>query len=209
MVDNFEQIKSILKFDDKTMFYYIQLLRRAADDSHDENSKLYHGNMHSRSLKNYHWYEASDVDKYENEIKTLCNTNNCRAYIRLNRRSDEKVSIDLYEHIYLCMKSKTFKRPHYLLASACGKGNSEPKATKSWLIDVDAEDMVNLPYIYEAIKLAKSKFEDKLMYEIKSKSGVHLITHPFNKDDYKNFFINKKLVAPSIHEDNPTILYAP
>lgn len=55
MVNNFETIKNLLKFDKLGDCYYLQLLRRQSDDPMiggmpDPN---YHGNMHSRSIKDY------------------------------------------------------------------------------------------------------------------------------------------------------------
>ena len=211
MPNNFEQIKKILKFDRPDMFYYIQLLRRQSDDpkTDPQTSKLYHGNMHSRSLKNYCIYSLDELEKYEKEIISLCDQQNCRAYIRLNRRSDEKVSTEMYEHIYTCMKGHTFKRPTGLLPSAIGKANAEPKETRSWLVDLDLDDLSNYDAVLAAVAQAKSQFAEKIMHKVKTKHGIHLITHPFNKRDYENYLKALGIAVPTIHEDNPTILYAP
>ena len=55
MVDNFAQIRSLLKFDNDGDCYYVQLLRRQSDDPMKDGmpDPNYHGNMHSRSLKDY------------------------------------------------------------------------------------------------------------------------------------------------------------
>ena len=216
MVDNFELIKSMLKFNLPEHFYFVQLLKRQSDDPMKDGKKnpTYHGDMHSRSLKNYFIRKPEDLDKYRDEIINLCNTEDVRAYIRLNRRSNKDVSMKIYERIYACMKGGTYKNPERLLSSACGKSNSEPKETKSWLIDVDKE---YLPYLDDLIKLVnkcKSQFTYILMKEIHSKSGIHLIVHPFNKDDYKKLWTEFRTThpdapetAPKIHQDNPTILY--
>lgn len=216
MVDNFELIKSILKFDLPEHFYFVQLLRRQADDPMKDGKKnpTYHGDMHSRSLKNYFIRKSDDLDKFKDEIINLCNTEDVRAYIRLNRRSNKDVNMKIYEHIYACMKGGTYKNPERLLSSACGKSNSEPKESKSWLLDVDKE---YLPYLDDLIKLVnkcKSQFSYIVMKEIHSKSGMHLIVHPFNKDDYEKLWAEFKSThqdapetAPAIHPDNPTILY--
>lgn len=209
MVDNFDFIKSILDFSKENMFYYVQLLRRASDDPHDETSQLYHGDMHSRSLKNYCLYTAKQFDKYKPEIISLCQNENCRAYIRLNRRSNEDVNIAMYEHIYTCMKSGTHKRPTRLVSSAIGTANSEPKQTRSWLVDVDEVDMPYLHFIYNVIEECKSTFATKTMFSVNTKHGVHIITHPFNKKEYENKFNDANIPSPKIHEDNPTLLFAP
>jgi len=219
MTDNFEQIRGILKFDLPEHFYYVQLLKRQSDDPLVDGKKdpAYHGNMHSRSLKNYYFRDLKTFDAKRAEIIKYCDANNVRAYIRLNRRSNKAVDMEMYEHIYSCLKNGTFKSPEYLLASACGKVNSEPKATRSWLIDVDAEYMPYLKDIKEAANIARSSYSGTaVLHEIPSKHGMHLITHPFNKQDYMYYwkaFTSGAADIPrepaAVHQDNPTILYAP
>ena len=208
-VDNFAQIKSILDFSKPDMFYWVQLMRRASDDPKDETSALYHGNMHSRSLKSYDIYNAKEFEKFKPEIISLCEKENCRAYIRLNRRNDGDVANEMYDHIRKCMKNGTYKRPSALLSSAKGKTNSEPKATKSWIVDCDEADLPNLDFIRETIENCKSEFKNKIMYVINTKHGIHFITHPFNKRQYELAFEAKGIECPKIHEDNPTLMYAP
>ena len=219
MTDNFELIKKLLLFDLPEHFYFVQLLRRQADDPMKDGkpNPLYHGDMHSRSLKNYFLRTPEDLDKIKPDIIKLCNEHDVRAYIRLNRRSNKAVSIDMYEHIWASIKGGTFKNPERLLSSACGKSCSEPKATKSWLIDVDKEYLPYQAVIVHCITESKSKFKDQpLIAYIPSKSGLHMITHPFNRDDFKKKWaeMREQLIKapeepPAIHTDNPTILYAP
>jgi hypothetical protein len=76
MRDNFELIREKLKFGNG-YFYFVQLLRRAKDEKlgpNGEPNPLYHGNMHSRSLRNYYIRDMKTLDLYENEIKSICNT---------------------------------------------------------------------------------------------------------------------------------------
>ena len=220
MTDNFELIKKMLLFYLPEHFYFVQLLRRQADDPMIDGkpNPLYHGDMHSRSLKNYFLRTPEDLDKVKPDIIKLCKEHDVRAYIRLNRRSNKAVSIDMYEHIWASIKGGTFKNPERLLSSACGKSCSEPKATKSWLIDVDKEYLPFQDMIVKIICACRSKFKEQpIIAYIPSKSGLHMITHPFNKDDYANQWyalgttvLRKAPVdPPAIHADNPTILYAP
>lgn len=217
MVDNFELIKSILKFDLPEHFYFVQLLKRQADDPMIGGKKnpTYHGDMHSRLLKNYFIRKPDDLDKFKDEIINLCNTEDVRAYISLNRRSNKAVCVRIYEHIYACMKGGTYKNPECLLSSASGKTNSEPKETKSWLIDVDKEYLPYLEDLANIVNKCKSEFKcGNIMHEIHTKSGMHFIVHPFNKYDYNNYWNEFRLAhpdapetAPVIQPDNPTILY--
>ena len=47
------------------------------------------------------------------------------------------------------------------------------------------------------------------MYVINTKHGIHFITQPFNKKQYELAFKEKGIEGPKIHEDNPTLMYAP
>ena len=74
MVDNFGRIRPLLRFDNEGDCYYVQLLRRAADDPKPNGSPdpKYHGNMHSRSIKDYFIRSLDHLNDVEDEIKQLC-----------------------------------------------------------------------------------------------------------------------------------------
>ena len=86
-VDNFAIIRKLLKFENQGDCYYLQLLRRQSDDPMIDGKPdpNYHGNMHSRSLKDYFIPSLEYFDQKEEEIKKLCDVFNVRAYIRLNK----------------------------------------------------------------------------------------------------------------------------
>ena len=46
--------------------------------------------------------------------------------------------------------------------------------------------------------------EDKIIAQIPTKNGVHLITKPFNKSEFSK--IHKNI---DIHKTNPTLLFCP
>ena len=72
-VDNFDLIRKILKFENPGDCYYLQLLRRQSDDPMIDGNPdpNYHGNMHSRSLKDYLIPSIEYLDRKEEEIKQL------------------------------------------------------------------------------------------------------------------------------------------
>lgn len=144
MVDNFSIIRKMLRFDNDGECYYVQLLRRAADDPKPDGKPdpAYHGNMHSRSIKDYFIHSLEHFDMVEGEIKKLCKMFNVRAYIRLNRRSFKKIALQMLKHIAEQASSGgTYSSPHHLVSSAAGTVHDEPN--KTWLVDLDSE---YLPY---------------------------------------------------------------
>ena len=89
MVDNFEIIKRLLTFENEGDCYYVQLLRRQSDDPMIDGipDPAYHGNMHSRSIKDYFITSVDHLEQRKDDIIKLCQTFNVRAYIRLNKRN--------------------------------------------------------------------------------------------------------------------------
>ena len=81
-------------------------------------------------------------------------------------------------------------------------GNLPTKRNKKWIIDID-EDSVKLK---EEIKEHINSLEpigNKLILEIPTKSGFHLITSPFRFDKYEYQGLT------DIQKNNPTLLYFP
>lgn len=228
MVNNFQQIRSLLRFEDDGDCYYVQLLRRASDDPMVDGKPdpNYHGNMHSRSMKDYFISSLEHFDSVFQEIKELCYMFNVRAYIRLNRRSYKKISLQMLKHIAEQTSSgESYSSPYHLVSSAAGKTNNEP--SKTWIIDLDEcyldyeEDIINMisqcePLCREIPLFGSVKsWAEKSLTIIPTKHGKHLITKPFNLQMFIkkwDAFDEDKIIglnAPDIHKDNPTILFCP
>ena len=238
MVDNFDIIRKMLRFDNEGECYYVQLLRRAADDPKPDGKPdpAYHGNMHSRSIKDYFIHSLEHLDRVEGEIKELCRMFNVRAYIRLNRRSFKKIALQMLKHIAEQASSGgTYSSPHHLVSSAAGTVHDEPN--KTWLVDLDEpylehEDKIkDLICECEPIKsqiademnrkglmdedVARKAFLAEHTWTIPTKSGKHIIVQPFNKKDFSDkweaYCKDNGIVleCPMIHKDNPTILFVP
>lgn len=215
MVDNFDIIRKILRFDHDGECYYVQLLRRAADDPkpNGKPDPAYHGSMHSRSVKDYFIHSLEHLDMVEGEIKELCKMFNVRAYIRLNRRSYKKIALQMLKHIAEQVSSgESYSSPHHMISSAAGMVHDEPN--KTWLVDLDSE---YLPYeqiienficgcepiksqIVESKKFlsfglddydaqfnySRKAFLEEHTWTIPTKSGKHIIVQPFNKKTFSD-----------------------
>ena len=213
MVDNFKLIRSYLekeinggKWKDGDCFY-LQLLRRQADDPliDGKKDKKYHGNMHSRSIKDYLVKDLQHLDDIEDDVKTFCKTFNVRAYIRLNKRSYKTITTKILKHIAEQVDSgETYASPYHLIASACGVANCSGK-NKTWLLDLDKEylpyeedikDMIlncspydNKIKCYMDLGLSKEDARKKIKSEffiVPTKSGKHIICRPFNRDAFSH-----------------------
>lgn len=202
MIDNLEKVLPFLQFDSEDDFYYLQILQRKK-----ENPEL---GSNSRVIKNYYIRSQQHLlDRYE-EIKTLCRVFNARASIRLNKRSFEKVGFKALENIANTMQNREYKHLVKSYDRACGLLNNEK--VKRWIVDIDKDEVIWLEQIINAIQPCEPS-GNKILAQIPSKSGIHLITKPFNVQQFKDYFTDDlsaygmDYIDLEIHKDNPTNLY--
>jgi hypothetical protein len=194
MPNNVDIIKSLLKFDIPDHFYFLQIIVR-----NKENPKIGSNNY---VLKNYFIYNMEYLEKQLPQIIKICDDNNARAYLRLNRRSARTVALQtlkeisrlICEEVYPCVKDA------YL--SCAGKYHNEPD--KTWLVDIDTNDDIVISELAKIIIYlqAETHCKIKMPIFIPTKSGVHLITSPFRLDKFTEMLPNI-----DVHKDNPTLLY--
>lgn len=228
MVDNFDLIRDwmvVQQLDWKDGdCYYVQLLRRQSDDPMTDGKPdpNYHGNMHSRSIKDYLIPDLDYFDKKRDEIKKICDTFNVRAYIRLNKRNYQQISFNMAKHVMeQACSGQTFNSPYSLIASAAGNANCAGKQ-KTWICDLDAEyvpykqnilDMIcscephasNVSwYEGEPLKMshdvALKNYQNREFFEVPTKHGIHIICKPFNtavfKEKWDEFVKIQQVAAP-------------
>jgi len=208
MVDNFEIIKPLLTFENEGDCYYLQLLRRQSDDPMKDGipDPSYHGNMHSRTIKDYFISSVENLEQRRGDIIKLCETFNVRAYIRLNKRNYKQVSLHMLKHIAEQeISGESFSSPFHLVASAAGMANCAGKGNKTWIVDCDAEHKPHLDkieqLIFECEPYASSREVLTPLPRIPSKSGVHLIPHPFNSAAFErawNLYVIEKDIPAAL-----------
>ena len=125
MVDNFELIEQYMAKQALTWkegdCYYVQLLRRQADDPMigGVKDKKYHGNMHSRSIKDYLIKSVDHLEDVKQQIIEFCKLENVRAYIRLNKRNYKNIALQMMKHIAeQAASGETYSSPFHLVSSA-------------------------------------------------------------------------------------------
>lgn len=195
MIDNFDLIIPLLKFDNPSEFYFLQIIQRKKDFK--EGEKRLGRNNNNRLIKPYYIYSTEQLLSYKEEIVKLCEVFNARAGINLNRRNQKDVALKCLEILAIALrKDDEFKGVSKIYSSACGK---ESNSDKLWIVDLDKDDLENLNEIYKVIEDSRPNGESKIIATIPSKSGVHLITKRFDRSKY---FPNIE-----IHTNNPTNLY--
>ena len=92
MTDNFELIKKLIKENytlNKGDFFFLQILKRRK-----ENPDL---KKDVSLIDNFFIIDDKDLDNYKQQIINLCQEHNARAYIRLNKRNEDKVSLQAFK----------------------------------------------------------------------------------------------------------------
>ena len=86
-MDNFSLIRNMLSFPDENAFYFLQVLKRRKDNP-DLGKDMIH-------LSDYYIYSLDQFDGLKQRVMSQCDTENARAYFRLNRRDAKKVAMSL------------------------------------------------------------------------------------------------------------------
>lgn len=199
MIDNFNLIKPLLRFDNKEEFYFLQIIQRKKD--FEEGQQRLGRNNNNRLIKAYYIYSEEQLDSYKDEIIKLCTLFNARAGINLNRRNQKDVALKVLEILAITLRKNEFDGISKIYNSACGK---ESSTDKLWLMDID-EKLGEDRYFKLRDFLTDCKPEgSKILAEIPSKSGFHFITKRFDRETFSKQYPNIE-----IHTNNPTNLYIP
>lgn len=194
-INNLTHIIKLLQFDSEDDFYHLQIIKR----------KKEHPELGSNSMivKTYYIKSVEHLEKVMPEIVCLCNFHNARGSINLNRRSFEKIAFHLLQKVTNQVCNKDFQSCKDAYNSVCGAHSNEPK--KRWIIDLDEKDHIKTQILSNTIKNCEpNRRSDKVIAVLETKNGFHLITHPFNIQEFSQFHADI-----DIHKDNPTILYIP
>jgi hypothetical protein len=124
----------------------------------------------------------------------------------LNRRSFEKVAFKTLQNIANSMSNKEYSFVNKSYDRACGLGHNDKN--KSWIIDIDKNELPFVDLIIESFQIVEP-IGDKLIIKIPSKTGIHLITKPFNVLEFTNNLKKHVDIHLDIQKDNPTNLFIP
>ena len=127
MTDNFQRYKELITLcgglpDDNEKgnldrYYVVELMRRGKD-----NPDLPAANYHFR---NYYIYSWRDLDRYEKEIKQLCNLLNLRAYGSVGSKRMSQVALDTLAESARRIAAHDYKR-FYSTTTSVSTASSSP-----------------------------------------------------------------------------------
>lgn len=202
MIDNFDLIKSFLKFPNDDIYYHLQILRRGKD--HPELPAA------NRVIKAYFICSLEGLDYVEDEVKKLCEFFGARAYINLAPKSIKKTTMLQIKYLAQRAYEGDFKKIWKSWNTCAGEiKGEEPR----WIVDIDSKDKFEILEIKRFINSLSAKMlpmldtipptdRELVLIEIPTKNGVHLITKPFNLYQFEKVY--SKI---DVHKNNPTLLY--
>ena len=151
MTNNFEQIRSLLKLE-ADYFYFIQIIQR--------KKEIPELGSNNRVIRSYMIDSVEKFDKCRDEIISMCEHFNARAYIHLNRRKWDRISLECLRHNAELIANGQHDAIKSSLETVIGRHNCEPKGEKTWIVDIDeklpqytmqVEDYINLRRKYDHI----------------------------------------------------------
>ena len=203
MIDNIKIIKTLLNFEKEGDFYMLYVFKRKKDQPEGERDN----HQSVRTIKTYCVDSIEYLDKRYDEIKQLCEIFNARAYIHVQKQNHSDVSLDMMVSLAERIKNGV-KNQKGLFDSVVGQIKTNEKR---WVIDIDNVSIDG--FSHDKFYIEMREFINELQVEagkeqgmtfIKTRSGFHIITRPFNvmkfKERYPDVDIQKK---------NPTVLYVP
>jgi hypothetical protein len=202
IVQNFDKIRNLLHFDGKSV-YLIWLVRRNKDGNTDAK-----GNNKNRTIKSYYIQTREQYDKSLDEIVGLCDTFHCRAYICLNRKPLKNILFEMQINLTALFRQAFDNQPiglkGFMDSSIMKSGTNDDKR---WVIDVDSKSDDDLLAVRNVIKQCQSKYAEKEIDLLYTAHGYHIITYPFNLQQFQTLMKLNKLEA-DVKKEGLTLLYA-
>lgn len=205
MTDNFNAYKQFITekwsysdFPEGDSYFVVELIRRGKDNP-DMPAANYH-------FKNYYIRKPEDLDKYEQEIKSLCEMLHLRAYASVNIKSFKQVSLDTMAELARRIAHNDYRK-NYAVFESCS-GQYCHSGDKQWVVDLD-DCKLHSRYSETIKKLINYCKPDgsKIVTEFPTKSGVHIITTPFDRQQFIELCEEYDIHDVDIKKNHLTLLY--
>lgn len=198
MINNFELIAPLLKFDSLDDYYFAQILKRRKDNPGMPSDRQKLCTFNITSLDKF-W-------KMQEDTTRICDATNARAYINLNKKSFRKSTMYMLSELATNISNDNFRNDQ-LFDSASGSVNA-PDASKVWILDIDSHDWYdkNIGELSKVLSKIEPLGTLKIITTIPTKNGCHILTSPFNLKAFSDIK-PEWFRSIAIHKNNPTILY--
>ena len=195
MIDNLEQIKQLLNFENEGDFYMLYVFKRKKDQPEGERDN----HQSVRTIKTYCVDSIEYLDKRYDEIKQLCEMFKARAYIHVQKQNHKDVSLEMMIGLAEKIKNGQHNQKH-LFDSVVGQIKTHEKR---WIVDLDTQDEDEVVRMTKVINITRPE-GDKVKCIIPTKNGYHFITDRFDVSQFSNVYPDV-----DIQKKNPTLLFLP
>lgn len=199
MIDNIQQIKSLLHFEEPGDFYMLYVFKRKKDQPEGERDN----HQSVRTIKTYCIESIDHLDRRYDEIKQLCEMFKARAYIHVQKQNHRDVSLEMMMQLAQRIKNGQPNQKG-LFDSVVGQIKIQEKR---WIVDIDTKDERALEKITKLVNALRPE-GDKVEAVVPTKNGYHLITKRFDVLGFQQM-MNLQGDVPGIQKKNPTLLYYP
>jgi hypothetical protein len=203
MIDNINIIKPLLNFKKQGDFYMLYVFKRKKDQPEGERDN----HQSVRTIKTYCIESLDHLDRRYEEVKQMCEMFKARAYIHVQKQNHFDVSLNMMVALAQRIQDGNTNQKG-LFDSVVGQIKTQEKR---WIIDVDNVSMDGFNHDPSQIEmreyineLQKEAGREPHMTFIKTKSGFHIITQPFNVMKFR-----EKYPDVAVVKKNPTLLYYP
>lgn len=128
MKNRLEKLKPLINFN-KDEFIVVRILSRRKDNPDLEYSV--------KQLKTYSFYSWEELESQIDRIKEICDMNNARAYIRLNKQNSVDVSLRCISEMSDNLRNGNSSKNKGVWDSVAGKLGSKDW----WVLDLDEEHL--------------------------------------------------------------------
>ena len=195
-IDNFNILAPWFdNLSDQGDFFFVQVIQRKKECNIGSNNNV---------IKDYHFFDKETFLSKKEEITTLCKTFNARAYFWVNPRNCKEVQYEIIREALEAIELGTHKL-FKCVSRALGRKRCNKYKSK-WILDFDTKDWSLINKYLEVIYRCRPDGV-KVNTFIKTVNGIHVITDPFDLEQFKQKVAIAKLDNIDIHKDNPTVLY--
>lgn len=170
-VDNFPFWENFINVTDPDQFYFVQIIKRYKDNKGMSKAGNYHAG--GEFMNYYKVRNRQDLQSIESQVKQICDTQNARAYIVSNPRSEKEINSFLPTY----QKRFNSQDPRYVHAYEILAGQPKHDPTKfptrkMFFLDVDTEDH----YVWRLTKMIIKSYGITPVGEYTTPSGgLHII----------------------------------
>lgn len=174
-------------------FHFLQIIQR-----NKENPDL---GSNNHVIREYMVENSEYLEKHKNEIITLCELFNARAYIHISKKTYKDVGFQVLNTLAEYLSQENYHGIKHLYSTSVGRCKS---SDKTFLVDIDTKEKEFVSKCTEYINIFCQPFDNiiKVILTVPTLHGYHIIAKPFDLRRFGESYPNI-----DVHKNNPTLLY--